>query len=369
MNPYLFTTNKKLDLQQYLPEYIRTTDGIQLDAFLQVFEDYLNNMYEGNKSINYEYTEVQDIDQFIGSESFYIQNTSEVVDGDEPIEVWRNDAGPIAAVIQNVSDQVPEPIPELDFPLGRTFIWESEVVGDGKIGILEKIHRIINLVDGTMVPDKLMYQTANQLGYDQNTQLLNYNNFGQNPWDYFYAGDEYLASDQPDDLINERIKFMIDNLPQWYTQKVTRRGLKILLFAANIIGNVASEYTKNYSTNLKDWSNIDLAVSDTIGDGGRNVIFEDFESFLAGQQPGENRKEWYPSPHFNIWIDLNATSQAVDYEILFGESENSLSNIMHNTRPVNTVYEGLISVYTTRNQYYYNYVQWESVNERSIGVV
>jgi len=367
MNPYLFTSNKKINMLQYLPSYIRTTENIELDIYLKVYEDYMNNMYTATPGVNYDYEQVDNIDIFLDTESFYVKNVSQFNDKitNEPITIWNNSSNTIHGIIQNVSAREPTPIPPLDTPLGTQFIWSSTVNTGTTISMLEMIHRIIDLVDGTMVPDKLLYLTQNQLGYDKASQLMNYNNFGDNPNLTYYDQEAY--ANNPLDIVTERIRFMTDSLPQWYTQKLTNRGLKILLFAANIIGNVATEYTKNYSTTQKDWDNIDLQISTVSGENGRNIIYEDFQEFIDSQQPDENRLEWYPTPHFSIWIDLNATSQYVDYDVLFGNGQNSLSNILSNTRPINTVYEGLISLFSTRNQYYYNYIQYESVTIHSYG--
>ena len=365
MNPYLFTSNKKINLTQYLPDYIQRSEDIEIVEYIKVYEDYMNNMYKGEPGVVYDYTQVDDIDITFANESFYVQNVSIINDPltNEEIEIWNNTQGNTATYIQNVSARQQAEIPEVDTPLGTTYIWSSTVTPGENIGILEMIHRLIDLVDGTMVPDHILYETQNQLGYDKSTQLMNYNNYGNNPSLRYYDPEAY--ADNPDDLVSERIRFMTDSLPQWYTQKLTNRGLKILLFAVNIIGNVATEYTKNYSTNPIDWDNIDLKISSTTGEGSRNIIYEDYGEFLAGSQPGEDRAEWYPTPHFNIWIDLNATSQYVDYDVLFGNGQNSLSNILANTRPINTVYEGIISLFSTRNQYYYNYIQYESATIHS----
>jgi hypothetical protein len=369
MNPFIFRSNKKIDITQYLPEYIRTSPSINLTSYMEVYEDYLNGMYEGTPSVEYDYTEVDDIDVFISEDSLYIQNVSNIIDDDtgDYVPVWNNVSNDSVVNIQNVSGIPSSEVEELSIPLGTKYVWSANIVGDGRISILEKIHRLIDLIDGTMVPDELIYEVANQVGYDKSTQLLNYNNYGNEPSLQYYSPETYLGIE--DDFVNEKVRFIVDSLPQWYSQKITRRGLKIILFASNIIGNVATEYTKNYSTKLVDWDNINLRISDTTDENGRNIIEEDFEEFLKTDRVGDNKNEWYPTSHFNVWIDLNATSQYIDYDVLFGSGDNSISKILTETRPVNTVYEGLISLFRTRNQYYYNLIQYESVTNHSVGTV
>ena len=188
------------------------------------------------------------------------------------------------------------------------------------IGILEKTNRLRNLHDAdTMELDYIQY-FANYLGYnvDVNRSELGGFTISQNSSGY---------DDGPDDAEvfseyqKKALRFVIRNLPNWYSIKTTRNAIKTLLLSFGIFGDLLEIYSNDYTN---DW-----------------VINNTPPGIYVSNSMD---KERFPTPHMYVAIDLNNT----DLDNVYGSNQtlSSLYKSFEAIRPANVVFEGLVGQYS-----------------------
>lgn len=187
------------------------------------------------------------------------------------------------------------------------------------LGILEKTNRLRNLHDpDTMELDYIQF-FANYLGYNVDVNRSELGGFVSNPNSSAY-------NDGPDnsEVFNEyqkkALRFVIRNLPNWYSIKTTRNAIKTLLLSFGIFGDLLEVYTNDY---VYDWIINNIPPGTYVSDTMTNDRF--------------------PTPHMYVSIDINNTS----LENIMG-SEQMLSSVksFEAIRPANVVFEGLVGQYS-----------------------
>jgi hypothetical protein len=165
-----------------------------------------------------------------------------------------------------------------------------------KYSILEKINRLTELHDPTYMDEEYLQFFANYLGYNVN---INYAELGT----LSEFNNDTGCSDVDK---NKYLRFVIENLPNWYKIKTTKNAVRIMLYSFGIIGDIIDLYTK-----------------------GKYVDFKDENDPLL-------TSEYYPSPHFAIVVDLDAsvTSYSFDYE-----KRDKIIRAIESIKPINTVFE------------------------------
>jgi len=188
------------------------------------------------------------------------------------------------------------------------------------LGVLEKTNRLRNLHDpDTMELDYIQF-FANYLGYNVDVNRSELGGFVTNPNSSAY-------NDGPDnsEVFNEyqkkALRFVIRNLPNWYSIKTTRNAIKTLLLSFGIFGDLLEVYTNDY---VSDW------VINNIPPG----------TYVADSMTNDR----YPTPHMYVSIDINNTS----LENIMG-NEQMLSSVyksFETIRPANVVFEGLVGQFS-----------------------
>lgn len=173
-----------------------------------------------------------------------------------------------------------------------------------KIGLLEKIHRLSETHDPEYVDIEFIQMLASTLGYDVDLNSAELGVLqGQDPNDVCVQED-----------MNRYLRFVVQNLPNWYKLKTTRDSIRIVLYSFGLVGDLITLWTKNYSTNDEDW----LFFKDGIDD--ISTIPSDY----------------FPTPHFAITIKINESS------IINEETRKSLIKAINSIRPVNTVFDSIL---------------------------
>lgn len=188
------------------------------------------------------------------------------------------------------------------------------------LGVLEKTNRLRNLHDpDTMELDYIQF-FANYLGYNVDVNKSELGGFVSNPNSSAYAdGPDTDSTGEP--IFNEykkkALRFVVRNLPNWYSIKTTRNAIKTLLLSFGLFGDLLEVYTNDY---VSDW------VINNIPPG----------TYVSNNMTNDR----FPTPHMYVSIDINNTS----LENIYG-SEQVLSSVYKSfeaIRPANVVFEGLI---------------------------
>jgi hypothetical protein len=186
-----FGGNRKINLTNFLPEYIKSTD---IYEFTQFFEDYLNEMYDGVPGYSIETS---------GFSTTY--GGSGETSGDE-----------ISATVYGYDNEI---IP-------------TSASNYNKISVLEKVYRITDLHNPDLIDVEYFQHFANYLGYDV---ALN-------------KGD---ITSQSTEEGNRQLRFFLRNLPNWYKLKTSRNAIKTMLFSFGLVCDVVNYYTQDYINNWK----------------------------------------------------------------------------------------------------------------------
>lgn len=331
-----FGTDRKINLTNYLPEYLQNAEVSDL---LLVFEDYLNNMFDAQKN----YT----IDE--RSLEFNICNTSACSTSavDNYYELSSDDFQTSGTVLSPTHNNV-----------GEIFISDIYQDKDNKISILEKISRLTELYDPELIPIDLIQYYAQNIGY----------NVGINRESMSFISDDEKAKD-----IEQRryLRFMIRNLPNWYKIKSNRASISIMLLSFGLVGNFRYYYTKEYSDlfdNEREGSTIDIGAhrdftileylrkelhekdyinSDDITNLLNNNndwilttnnessnIYENISEFTYN---GDDVDQYFPTPHFRLWVTIDSDG---NYS-LDENKQRMVSNAIRAVKPVNTIYHGV----------------------------
>lgn len=189
---------------------------------------------------------------------------------------------------------------------------------DNTISILEKIKRIRDLQDMDLIDVDNIEYLAGNMGYDVDVDRSELGNLATG------STTQCSATDQ-----EKYLRFMIRNLPTWYKIKTTRNAIKIMLYSFGMIGDISQYYTDSY---LPDSEGGKWRTSDI-----------DQETYLLSDIP----KDFYPTPHFIIWVNLNKSNTNLSWEY---DKRNKMINSIQSIRPANTVFRNLGGyISTTKN--------------------
>lgn len=190
-----------------------------------------------------------------------------------------------------------------------------ENINDNSISILEKIRRLTELQDPDLMDaDKLQYFAGN-LGYNVNINRAELGNLA--------SLDESDVC--PDINTNKYLRFAIRNLPLWYRIKTTQNSMKIMLYSFGLIGDISQYYTDNYLPSEE---------------GGKWITTDvNQETYSISNIP----KDYYPTPHFIVWINLDLSSSDLSWET---DKRKQIIQSIESIRPANTVFRRL-GGYTT----------------------
>ena len=336
-----FGTDRKINLTNYLPEYLQNAEVSEL---LLVFEDYLNNMFDAQKN----YT----IDE--RSLELNICNTSACSTSavDNYYELSSDDFQTSGTVLSPTHTNV-----------GEIFISDICQDKDNKISILEKISRLTELYDPELIPINLIQYYAQNIGY----------NVGINRESMSFTSDDEKAKD-----IEQRryLRFMIRNLPNWYKIKSNQASIRIMLLSFGLVGNFRYYYTKNYGSVFgdsdDDSSLVTIDIDNYYGFSTlecerkkitseiNSITNEDISNFTSNNDwilttdnelsnIYENISEftykgyvddYYPTPHFRLWVSIDSDG---NYS-LDKNKQKMISKAIHSVKPVNSVYHG-VTVY------------------------
>jgi hypothetical protein len=184
------------------------------------------------------------------------------------------------------------------------------------LGVLEKTNRLRNLHDpDTMELDYIQF-FANYLGYNVDVNKSELGGFVSNPNSSAYNDGPDLPSGF-NEYQKKALRFVVRNLPNWYSIKTTRNAIKTLLLSFGIFGDLLEVYTNDY---VSDWVINNIPPGTYVSNGMTN--------------------DRYPTPHMYVSIDINNTS----LENIYG-SEQVLSSVYKSfeaIRPANVVFEGLL---------------------------
>jgi len=190
------------------------------------------------------------------------------------------------------------------------------------LGVLEKTNRLRNLHDpDTMELDYIQF-FANYLGYNVDVNKSELGGFVSNPNSSAYADGPDIINGEPvfNEYKKKALRFVVRNLPNWYSIKTTRNAIKTLLLSFGLFGDLLEVYTNDY---VSDWVINNIPPGTYVSNGMTNDRF--------------------PTPHMYVSIDINNTS----LENIYG-SEQVLSSVYKSfeaIRPANVVFEGLIGKY------------------------
>ena len=169
-------------------------------------------------------------------------------------------------------------------------------------GILKKIEQIGDLHDPQLMDSEYLQFYANFLGYDL---TLNRSEIG-NITNEVAADGTYIDDEES----KKYLRFVVENLPNWYKIKSTRNAVKIMLFSFGIVGDLFTLFSDDYD---KNW------VSDR----------EDDVLSIATQIPSS----YYPTPHFQLAVNLRETSP------IWLQNLGTILNAIDSITPINTVFE------------------------------
>lgn len=335
---YRHEINKVIDLKQFLPNRFIDTN---VEQYLEVFEDYLNEMFDGSMGITTEETIVNSTYLIGSTYTLYLTNIDvDYID----IEVSRDGGLSYDSLVNSAAvshytsglQEIYEPFiydwivegpvshnciirvksseDETVYFLQNVNIDSVEYYYDSinfvlpedtmKISILEKIKRLSELQDPELIDLEYIQYFAKNLGYSVD---ITRNDIAGDSFGNLGTLDNN-ASNEADQ--RKYLRFVIENLPNWYKIKTTKNCISIMLYSFGLIGDLVELYTKDYSNDKTDWNINDIEHLDN---------------------------SWYPTSHFAIMINID-TSVNIINDI---DNKNSVISAIESIKPINTVFEKL----------------------------
>jgi hypothetical protein len=234
-----FETCKNINLTEFLPDYLKNGEFQEL---IEVFENYLNDMYDG------------------------------------------------VCGFSTVETELSADYSSLRFDTPTRSITP-------KISILEKIKRIADLHDPSLIDNEYIQYFAGNLGYDIK---INRSEFGSDGFENGVCS----SSDQ-----DKFLRFMITNLPNWNNIKTTNSMVKIMLYSFGLIGDIFNYYSDGNTFKLDDDNNL------------TNI-----------------QDNFYLTSHFAIGISINDISNDNPLDLT---NVNKVIKAILSVQPLNTVFRGL----------------------------
>lgn len=184
------------------------------------------------------------------------------------------------------------------------------------IGILDKINKLRSLHDVDTMDIAHIQYFAKLMGYNVNVNIGEIGIFSQPASTSAFSDNENFVG-QLSEYQQKALRFVIRNLPNWYSIKTTRNAIRMLLLSFGIFGDIVELYTTDY---VLDWiQNIP----------SRNQIVDDTIT-----------PNYWPTPHMAVYLDLNTT----DRSAIYGDTAmlDAMYKAIDSIRPANAVFEGLI---------------------------
>jgi hypothetical protein len=280
-----YGSNREIDLVNFLPDYLRDSDT---EKFLQVFETFLNNMFDGYSGFSTS-SEPLTVTKSYGTSG---------ISASDRYYNYEVDSEEVSTESNNV-ESVSYGLPSNNYDV------------DPKISILEKVQRLTELHDPELIDINYIQFFAKNLGYNI---TVSRNEIGSENFGF----DNTLAGDCSATEINKYLRFMVSNLPHWYKIKTTRNSIKVMLYSFGLIGDIVEYFSKEYSEdNPSNWSL----------DYNRDLI--------------EIPEAWFSTPHFAIYINIDE-SQDLSFDV---KKRDKFINAIESVRPINTVFRGLVGYF------------------------
>lgn len=192
-------------------------------------------------------------------------------------------------------------------------MYEDKASAENK-SILQKIESLKEFNDPTAIDMDYINFFARKLGYDVN--------MSRGELGVFVSEDPNVPYEELTDAEKEEadkyLRLVVENLPNWYRIKTTQNAIKVMLYSFGIIGNIATKFTDNYTTN---WSKGIESDDVTVGK--------------------EHPYGYYPTPHFIILINMKETPPS------WYESMDNVINAINSIKPINTVFDGIAGEWIT----------------------
>ena len=177
------------------------------------------------------------------------------------------------------------------------------------VSILKKIEQIGDLHDPQLMDAQYLQYYADFLGYDLTMNKGELGNLASG-----VTGEENYV-DSVD--VDKYLRFVVENLPNWYKIKSTRNAIRIMLFSFGVVGDLFTLFTNDYDKNwLVERSDDNISIGSEIPN------------------------EYYPSPHFNVGVNLRETPPT------WLNNANIILNSIDGIRPINTVFDRFVGYYT-----------------------
>jgi hypothetical protein len=331
--------DKQIDLVSYLPEYINNTDTEKL---VEVFEEYLNEMYDGDRSYG---LSAQDLDI-----TYCMTSACSL----SAVEHSYEHNSYIVSATSAIS---------LDTPANDVKIIDlsgSCLINTKEISILEKIQRLTELVDPDYIPIELIQFYGSNLGFD-NVDLSR-DNVG-----YDYVGGNEEANQK------KYLRFLMNNLSTWYEIKGTRSAIKLAMYSFGLVGDFVYYYTLDYM-DKQGINSIDSLSPYLIKPGMSfqeiqeiKCILSQWEEFKYNRQKfwetlkalqkgfGDNWQttnlnieslvedisdipdNYFSTPHFKLYYDLEESGNySIDVE-----KQNIIGKAILSIKAINQVFDGV----------------------------
>jgi hypothetical protein len=292
-----FNKNKFINLVNFLPQVLKQTES---EEFLKFFEDFLNTMYEGIPGYIISATDLSTERDTIPPVSAYnFQTYIYSANGVATQEYTSANNVQQMEYIESIGME------NILIPM----LTANNEILDQRISILQKIHQLTELQDTDLIDIEYIQFFAKNLGYNIN---INRNQIGSNIGNLstlYNTNNSCSAIDE-----NKYLRFVVNNLPTWYKIKSTRNAIKVMLYSFGLIGDLVEYYTNDYNNNWQI-------------DYGGNV--SNVNSY------------YYPSPHFAIVIDIDASYDSISFD---WEKRQKIINAIEDLRPVNTVFQKLLGL-------------------------
>lgn len=168
--------------------------------------------------------------------------------------------------------------------------------------ILKKIERLSSLHNPEDIDMEYLEFFASMMGYGVG---LNAGDLG-----LFTIGNADPTDADEIAEQNRALRFVVENLPNWYRIKSTRNAIKIMLYSFGIIGDVLYQYSNDYQNN---W-----------------VSYDDNEQVnIKSVVPAD----YYPTPHFSLNVNIGLTTPNWITQI------DEIINAINSIRPINSVFD------------------------------
>lgn len=249
---------------------------------------------------------------------------------------------------------------------------------DGRISILEKIARLTEVFDPSLMPIDLVQFYASNLGYS----------VGLNRDDIKLNTGSFVTPEATEIEQSKFLRFMVSQLPEWYKVKTSRPSVQVMLYSFGLVGDLVYYYTNNYASDYSTESsteiyneisnklvraeysnfeeiyadlcklkyNVDIFRKEVLS----NWILTNWNSNSIKDDVMNVPDEYYPTPHFKLWFDILESISSLTYSTDLKRQEQIVTAI-NSVRPINTVFEGMIAAATVNaNEYLVPYIRTAS---------